>query len=116
MHTNVGGGYRDSGLSDLALQWMVRKAETCGLAFEGIDSMMQPDLLGELRDSMTWYYRLLGEGSRTIPAQRLDIEGKPVVTNESVASTAAARWQADSSYRPRNLDAYLQRNGPLTPI
>ncbi|HEY8693279.1 MAG TPA: DUF2235 domain-containing protein [Chloroflexota bacterium] len=114
VHTNVGGGYRDSGLSDLALQWMIAKAEICGLAVEGIDAYPNP--LGKLRDSMTWYYRLFGDGLRPITAQRLDEQGKPTITNESVAATAKVRWDQDPGYRPPNLGAYLERGGPLTAI
>ena len=32
-HSNVGGGYARQGLSDLALYWMMKKAEACGLRF-----------------------------------------------------------------------------------
>ena len=31
MHTDVGGGYEQTGLSDIALEWMVQKAVSCGL-------------------------------------------------------------------------------------
>lgn len=112
VHTNVGGGYRDSGLSDITLEWMIRKATACGLAFVGIDSYPNPS--GELRDSMTWYYRLLGDGTRPLPAQRVDGKGKPMITNESVFETAKARWEDDRDYRPKNLGDYLERGGPIS--
>jgi len=34
VHSNVGGGYEDSGLSDVAFGWMARMARERGLAFE----------------------------------------------------------------------------------
>lgn len=34
VHSNVGGGYEDTGLSDCALDWMWRRAEKCGLKLE----------------------------------------------------------------------------------
>jgi len=34
VHCNVGGGYEESGLSDLAFLWMKAQAETCGLTFD----------------------------------------------------------------------------------
>jgi uncharacterized protein (DUF2235 family) len=33
-HSNVGGGYADSGLSDIALQWLMDKAAAVGLTFD----------------------------------------------------------------------------------
>ena len=33
-HSNVGGGYERPGLADVALHWMMVKAEGCGLEFE----------------------------------------------------------------------------------
>ena len=34
VHSNVGGGYPDEGLSDIALRWMIGKAKNTGLAFD----------------------------------------------------------------------------------
>lgn len=61
-HSNIGGGYADTGLSDMAFQWMMRKAFACGLTFEGnyIARAIQPDFRGELRESRTWGYKILG--------------------------------------------------------
>lgn len=116
VHSNVGGGYRDSGLSDLALGWMVHKADACGLVFDGLSPMLFPDLLGEIRDPTTWYFRLLGSSVRPIPIPRFDANGQLMITNETVASSAAARWQADASYRPENLEQYLKSGSPVTAV
>ncbi|WP_081706279.1 DUF2235 domain-containing protein [Nocardia sp. CNY236] len=34
VHSDIGGGYAECGLSDATLHWMVREAESCGLAFD----------------------------------------------------------------------------------
>lgn len=34
VHSNVGGGYPDEGLADIALKWMIDKASAAGLAFD----------------------------------------------------------------------------------
>ncbi len=34
-HADCGGGYPESGLSDLTLQWMIERVQTCGLEFDG---------------------------------------------------------------------------------
>ena len=44
-HSNVGGGYARQGLSDLALYWMMRKANACGLRFaEGAFKQIGDDM------------------------------------------------------------------------
>ena len=52
-HANVGGGYADTGLSDIALEWMINKAKNVGLLFDAdyISRHVAPDSSGELRDS-----------------------------------------------------------------
>lgn len=65
VHCNVGGGYRDAGLSNGALLWMWQRAAAAGLRL--IQPMQrQPDPDGELRDSMTPMYSLLGDGTRIL--------------------------------------------------
>ncbi|MGI9381129.1 MAG: DUF2235 domain-containing protein, partial [Methyloligellaceae bacterium] len=66
-HVNVGGGFSDSGLSDIALIWMAeRVAETSGLSFE-LGSDLKPDPLGRQYDSQQGLYRL----GRSFPFVRL---------------------------------------------
>ena len=69
VHSNVGGGYVDAGLSDRTFLWMCANAKNAGLGFhtEYIRRRVDPNLYGELRDSMKWYYRILGPYPRPIP-------------------------------------------------
>ena len=61
VHSNVGGGYVDSGLSDRTLLWMIYNANAHGLWFDEnyIDLCLRPNWFGELRDSMQLHYRLM---------------------------------------------------------
>ena len=61
VHSNIGGGYVDSGLSDRALLWIIYNANDCGLCFdEGyIDLYVRPNWFGELRDSIGLKYKLM---------------------------------------------------------
>ena len=61
VHSNVGGGYVDAGLSDRAFLWMCSNAKNAGLGFysEYMKRRIDPNLYGELRNSMKWYYWLL---------------------------------------------------------
>lgn len=107
VHSNVGGGYVDSGLSDLALQWMTEKAIGCGLAFdqERLREQLKPNVLGELRNSKTGVYRLFRDAVRPIG------DGKN--GNETAHRSAVARVQR-LRYRPRNLVRFLGAGWRLT--
>jgi uncharacterized protein (DUF2235 family) len=102
-HSNVGGGYEDSGLSDLALQWMAAKAESCGLALEANwRAALAPNLAGELRDSRTGLYKLMGSAIRPIGEQRQGFE--------RLHHAPFERMERDPAhYQPENVVAYLQR-------
>ena len=110
VHTNIGGGYQDTGLSDLTLLWMINKATTCGLAFdqEYLQSTVKPNPLGELRDSKTGLYGFFGDAVRPI--------GEGHRAQEAVHRSAVDRLEQarQPAYRPANLVSYLERNGPVT--
>jgi uncharacterized protein (DUF2235 family) len=118
VHSNVGGGYPDSGLSDVALAWLMDRARRCGLAFDEsqVAATVKPGPLATLYDPMTPLYRVLGEAIRPIPERRYDAHGNLMLTREAVASSAKVRWDAEPRYRPPNLAVYLQRGGPITPV
>ena len=65
VHSNVGGGYPNTGLSDLALQWMVDKAKQHGLNLDlgkiskpVFEPAFAPDIKEIPNDSQTFFYRL----------------------------------------------------------
>jgi len=100
VHTNIGGGYEKDGLANCAFQWMLKKAEANGLEFDKTyTAFYRPYPLDELRTSMTWYYRLLGEYSRPI--------GKQKNGHEHVDPSAIARHN-EGGYNPQNLLDYLK--------
>jgi uncharacterized protein (DUF2235 family) len=50
-HANVGGGFKDNALSDIALLWMAERiSHTTGLAIDlaGLKASISPDVMGEL--------------------------------------------------------------------
>ncbi|MGB5081512.1 MAG: DUF2235 domain-containing protein [Burkholderiales bacterium] len=52
-HSDVGGGYADSGLSDIALEWMIARAVSNGLRFEPTAlAALRPDPRAKRRDSL----------------------------------------------------------------
>jgi len=103
-HSNVGGGYPESGLSDIALQWMLEKAQSCNLNFESL--VLSPDHLAPMRRSYKGFYRLQPELFRPID----EADPKEGNTNESVHPAVVDRYQKDNTYRPKNLKDYFAKH------
>lgn len=104
VHTNIGGGYIDSGLSDITFMWMVEKAQKCGLTFEEdyIKNKIDDNYAGVLRNSQKGFYRLTPSYIRPI--------GELEHGRESVHDTAIKRHEnEDLDYSPPNLIEFLQR-------
>lgn len=79
MHTDVGGGYAEAGLSDIALEWLVHEAVAKDLLiYPGNKVASDPDPDGFMHDSRdTWWSRAIYPVSqRDWPRDRL---GDPVV-------------------------------------
>jgi uncharacterized protein (DUF2235 family) len=119
VHGNVGGGYADSALSDIALRWMVeRVTERCSLEVDRrfIAKITAPSPTGQLYDSMNLGYRVLGELERQIDARAVANHRRGVNTWEYVHESAQLRLTETAAlpaaYRPSNLAAYLGRHDP----
>lgn len=59
VHSNVGGGYENTGLSDCALDWMAQRANEQGLDIALDKTSFHPDLTVAPENSQTWFYRVL---------------------------------------------------------
>jgi len=125
VHSNVGGGYADSGLSDIALQWMIDKARNTGLEFDN-DALqnIKPETGGELRNSASGIFSFMRKLVRSINsgvAFSIDEEtGKRVqqnvVRNESIHYTCMQRRHQQNKYKPKNLSDALSRSTPFDPL
>ncbi|UZE94792.1 phospholipase effector Tle1 domain-containing protein [Alkalimarinus alittae] len=104
VHSNVGGGYEDTGLSDLALFWMVGKAEQLGLGFDAaFIQSLRPHFNGELYDSFTSVYHLFeningASGVRTIEGEK---DNPPI--NVRIDHSVYLRTNIVADYQPQNL-------------
>ncbi|KKD05704.1 DUF2235 domain-containing protein [Streptomyces sp. WM6386] len=121
VHCDVGGSYKEAGLSDVALLWMVDQARRYGLEFdtdvlgqtgpkvmkpqESIDFRVRPDGAGMLHTSRTGMYKLSKPLYRPLGAAVND-NGEPD-GNEFLAVPAKERYDRDTGYRPRELERYL---------
>jgi uncharacterized protein (DUF2235 family) len=112
-HSNVGGGYRDVGLSDVALEWMIDKAQAAGLSVAA--PMFTASALGELRESWRSFWRLLGRLDRPI-----DSPEAGAVTCEALDQSVAVRYRSHDAavppYRPPNLENFYRRHPDQRPV
>ena len=101
VHSDVGGGYAETGLSDIALGWMLEKAKSCNLNFESIS--MTPNSMGLMHESYKGFYTLQPRHFRPIGF----VDPQKGNTNESLHPSAIERFKTDSNYRPKNLVDYF---------
>ena len=110
VHSNVGGSYPQSGLSDITLLWMVSKVEACGLTIDknrmtAVDKLA-PDPFGKIYDSQTLWYKIAGLGDYIRPIGKTPFE--------CVANTAEQRLlKMGDKYRPKNLLQFLDGKGSV---
>ncbi|MEU0228481.1 DUF2235 domain-containing protein [Streptomyces sp. NPDC006284] len=123
VHSDVGGGYEETGLSDIALLWMVDHARGHGLEFdsdvlgttgpqvmrpqESTDFRVRPDGSGPLHVSRKGVYRWSTPWHRPL-GQAVNDDGEPD-GNEFLAVPAKERYDRDTGYRPPELERYLSR-------
>lgn len=121
VHCDVGGGYKETGLSDIPLLWMVHQARRCGLEFdrnvlseagpevmspqESIDFRVRPDSNGPLHTSRTGMYRLAKPLHRPLGGAT-NRAGEPD-GEEFLAVSAKERRDRDPAYRPPELERCL---------
>jgi uncharacterized protein (DUF2235 family) len=102
VHSNVGGGYPDEALSNIALEWLMRKAEGTKLAFypDWQKLLQRPPKPGVLEDSRKWYFRLT-------PAH-----DRPIASLDLVDESVHERMRIDPTYRPKKvLELMAQQAG-----
>jgi uncharacterized protein (DUF2235 family) len=104
VHSDVGGGYAEPELSDIALQWMLAEAKASGLALDAdvlAGRPLAPNPAGKMHDSKTGFYNLTKGVDRPI-----GIGG-----TQAVHPSALQRWDSDPRYRPKNLRQYFAATG-----
>jgi len=111
-HSNVGGGYADTGLSDVALKWMIDRAAKNGLKFDDVAlAAVRPVPLAKRRDSLDEFIdlgknRLLSWIDRM--ATKFIAVNRPIgagswihdSVNGRLAAPTAAEPDSDSPYQP----------------
>lgn len=89
VHSDIGGGYEDSGLSHCAIRWMMAEASESGLAFEPfLTKRIVPNPLGKLHNERKGIYLARKEVIRDI--------------NGPLHASVKRRWEADADYRKKS--------------
>ncbi|MEV5642862.1 DUF2235 domain-containing protein [Streptomyces flaveolus] len=123
VHCDAGGGYKETGLSDITLLWMVDQARRHGLEFdadvlstagppvmqprESVDFRVRPDASGALHVSRTGMYRLAEPLHRPL-GEAVNDAGEPD-GNEFLSVPTKERYDQNTGYRPPELVRYLSR-------
>lgn len=102
VHSNIGGGYADTGLSDLALGWLAVKAQAAGLCYNQPEfEQIKGNAWGELRNSYTplyWLWRPIW---------------RPVTlnddTHQTIDESVQARFRDIHYYRPKNIMPFINK-------
>jgi uncharacterized protein (DUF2235 family) len=131
VHSDVGGGYAASGLSDTTLLWMTDQARARGLVFDQrlLDVYLAGGRSAERHDSLNRAFAVLNvvSGLRMLLTgssrpfrsgwRRLDpppARGRPErAVGVTVASTAAEDFHADPAYRHPNLAEFAAATDDL---
>ena len=115
VHSDVGGGYPETGLSDHALLWMIESAKTAGLEFD--DAVMKELGTHENHKQMPEHDSRKGVYNLQ-PALHRPIGTTPHKT-EYFHRSLLERWRDLPAYRPKSLQPHAARintllSSPLT--
>lgn len=102
VHSNIGGGYQDTGLSDITLIWMITNLKkvipNLSLDNNYLAKNIKPDHCGELRNPLTWGYPV----SMIKPNVRNPLSSK--IVNEVIDESVKDRIDcAACEYKPENI-------------
>ena len=110
VHSNIGGGYQDSGLSDLTFEWMLNLLREIVHSIKFVDvtgnlvyiskENVKPNACGELRESRSGIFLM----SKIFPYIRKILKdeiGKEII-DESVYDRMKNK---ESNYKPRNVNS-----------
>jgi hypothetical protein len=98
VHSNVGGGYANTDLSDGALLWMMQEAHTAGLSFRpGVQDTLKPNPLGVLHNSYKGAFAKLRSRPRKLEAM---VPGNEALFHPSTLARQAGSPIAYPAYHP----------------
>jgi hypothetical protein len=119
VHSDVGGGYQQSGLSDGALQWMLEEAKKAGLELRhGVEEQIKPNPLDILHDSCEGFFSMLPTQPRAVPplVERKHFHRSVMARYEVPPLTQAPYRMPHRSADGKGIDIYARQQWNLTGI
>ena len=111
VHSDVGGGYAQVGLSDSALKWMIDEAQSKGLKFQNLEDQFKIDYWGVLHNSLTGVFKTLQSSPRNIPKLSNKCEDGPF--HKSVCERYKTTPIAQGAYWPTDDLVPREPHGPI---
>ncbi len=114
-HTNIGGGYCDANLSNIALFWMLQSARDAGLPLDsrGIPGFDLKDPRGLQRDSYKEFYDQIGLVGTITESLGLKKESRAIRQGQRVHQSVIERMQ-EASTQERYVPVALYNGKALT--
>jgi hypothetical protein len=109
-HANIGGGSSDTGLSDVALMWMIEKAKEHGLGVDDdlIERTIKPDPLGAITKTRSGAWLFMKKKWRKIGANSYS------AGTESIHESVIRRYEVMADIPP-NLSEYYEVRADMPP-
>lgn len=107
VHANIGGGYKNDGLANIALHWMIDKAKKHDLQFDAVFlGFYKEDLSAQLNDSRSFFNKFADTVRRKKGTR--DIENsEQYKLHHSVILRICKFWDKSEPYTPENVRKYL---------
>ncbi len=116
-HSDIGGGFAETELADLALNFMFDQASAHGLVIDReavICSSPDQQAMGEVHNKQKGFYELLGDYQRPIGQKQAEASGLQPGINEKLHWTIGIRREHNiASYNKGNLYAALNDKVPV---
>ena len=119
VHSDVGGGYKQAGLSDGPLEWMLVEAQQAGLALRrGVMEQVKPNPLDMLHDSCQGFFSMMPTQPRQVPSllETARFHASVPKRHEVPPLTQAPYRMAHRSADGRGIDVYARQQWNLTGI
>ena len=115
-HTNIGGGYADANLSNIALFWMLQSARDAGLPLDarGIPGFDLKDPRGLQRDSYKEFYDCMGLIGGIAESLNLKREPRAIRAGQRIHQSVFDRMQEAPGQQPYVPKALFTGN-PISP-
>ncbi len=99
-HADVGGGYAEKGLSDIALEWFVQRLSSTGLQFADITGKTHPNAGAPAHQE--WRHLTNGTGTRTFRLVSQIVAHASIAARMALAGVQNHLGDAVTPYRPKN--------------